>query len=205
MRRNDVHAFVMPTGIVHVHTNYNHYHHRNPALKCRPWTFTSSFIPRLSFNSGRKWHNITTGWLGYIDTGDRNQQPIAQLGSPSTQIGRPKTSIKKDIGRVTQQPEQPEADAEKGSAKARPRRKTQADEVPLYKVILLGDETYVEAHVVTQIQKTVQLDKGEATRIFREAQSSGSSIICVVCEEHAEFYAQQLRRQDIFVLVEKDE
>lgn len=128
-----------------------------------------------------------------------------QLGSPSTQIGRPKTSIKKDIGRVTEQSQEPEADAERGSAKARPRRKTQSDEIPLFKVILLGDEEYVEAHVVTQIQKTVQLGKGEATRIFREAQASGSSIICVVCEEHAEFYAQQLRRQDIFVVVEKDE
>lgn len=106
---------------------------------------------------------------------------------------------------MTEETTQPEADAERGSAKARPRRKTQADEIPLYKVILLGDEEYVEAHVVTQIQKTVQLGKGEATRIFREAQTTGSSIICVVCEEHAEFYAQQLRRQDIFVVVEKDE
>lgn len=128
-----------------------------------------------------------------------------QLGAPSTQIGRPKTSIKKDIGRVTSQPSEPQADAERGSAKARPRRKTQADEVPMYKVILLGDEEYVEAHVVTQLQKTVQLEKKDATRIFWEAQGSGSSIICVVCEEHAEFYAQQLKRQEIFVVVEKDE
>lgn len=133
------------------------------------------------------------------------QLASAQLSSPSTQIGRPKTSIQKDIGRVTREPEQPEADAEKGSAKARPRRKTQADEIPLYKVILLGDEEYVEGHVVTQIQKTVQIDKGEATRIYRDAQSTGSAVVCVVCEEHAEFYAQQLRRQDIFVVVEKDE
>lgn len=130
---------------------------------------------------------------------------VMQLGAPSTQIGRPKTSIKKDVGRVTAQPSEPQADAERGSAKARPRRKTQADEVPMYKVILLGDEEYVEAHVVTQLQKTVQLEKKDATRIFWEAQGSGSSIICVVCEEHAEFYAQQLKRQEIFVVIEKDE
>ncbi|KAI0557928.1 ATP-dependent Clp protease adaptor protein ClpS [Gracilaria domingensis] len=128
-----------------------------------------------------------------------------QLGAPSTQIGRPKTQIKKDIGRVTSQPSQPETDTDRGSAKARPRRKTQADQVPMYKVILLGDEEYVEAHVVTQLQKTVQLEKKEATRIFWEAQGSGSSIVCVVCEEHAEFYAQQLKRQEIFVIIEKDE
>lgn len=132
-------------------------------------------------------------------------QWTCQLGSPSIQIGRPKTSIKKDVGRAVQQPQEAQTDTERGSAKARPRRKTQEDEIPMFKVILLGDEEYVEAHVVTQLQKTVQIDKSEATRIFREAQSTGSSIVCVVCEEHAEFYAQQLRRQDIFVVVEKDE
>lgn len=131
--------------------------------------------------------------------------PTMQLSSPSTQIGRPKTSIKKDVGRVTEQQTAPETDTDRGSAKARPRRKTQADEVPMYKVILLGDDEYVEAHVVTQLQKTVQIEKKEATRIFHEAQQSGSSIVCVVCEEHAEFYAQQLKRQEIYVTIEKDE
>jgi len=75
----------------------------------------------------------------------------------------------------------------------------------MYKVILLGDEDYAEAHVVTQLQKTVQISKKEATRCFMEAQQSGSSVVCVVCEEHAEFYAQQLKRQEIFVTIEKDE
>lgn len=131
--------------------------------------------------------------------------PSMQLGSPSTQIGRPKTSIKKSVGVTNDAPAAPEADTGKGAAKARPRRKTLPDEVPMYKVILLGEEEYVEAHVVTQLQKTVGIDKKEASRKFHEAQQSGSSVVCVVCEEHAEFYAQQLKRQDIFVTVEKDE
>ena len=132
----------------------------------------------------------------------RTRPPLAQLAQP--QIGRPKTSIRKDIGRIST-PAAPEPEAGKGSAKARPRRKTQADEVPMYKVILLGDEEYDEAHVVTQLQKTVGLERGQAIKCFHEAQQTGSSVACVVCEEHAEFYALQLRRQDIFVTVEKDE
>lgn len=132
----------------------------------------------------------------------RRARVAMQLSSPA--IGRPKTQIKKDIGRVTKTAE-PEPEADKGSAKARPRRKTLADEIPMFKVILLADEGYDEAHVVTQLQKTVQLDKKNAQRVFHEAQSTGSSVACVVCEEHAEFYAQQLLRQDIFVTVEKDE
>lgn len=128
-----------------------------------------------------------------------------QLSSPSIKVGRPKTSIKKNVGNINEQTSQPEADTERGSSKARPRRKTQADEVPMYKVILLGDDEYDEVHVVTQLQKIVQLEKKEAQKIYQEAQSTGSSIVCVVCEEHAEFYAQQLRRQEIFVEIEKDE
>lgn len=130
---------------------------------------------------------------------------VMQLGAPQIQIGRPKTSIKKSSGVINNAPAEPEAEAGKGAAKARPRRKTLADEIPMYKVILLGDEEYVEGHVVTQLQKTVQVDKKEASRIFGEAQNTGSSVCCVVCEEHAEFYAQQLKRQEIYVTIEKDE
>lgn len=137
-------------------------------------------------------------------TGAPRRARVARMQLSSPAIGRPKTQIKKELGRVTQQ-QAPEPQADKGSAKARPRRKTQADEIPMYKVILLSHDEYDEAHVVTQLQKTCQLDKQHSKRVFHEAQSTGSSIACVVCEEHAEFYAQQLRRQEIFVEVEKDE
>lgn len=119
-------------------------------------------------------------------------------------IGRPKTQIRKNVG-TSSVVREPEPEAGKGSAKARPRRKTQSDEVPMFKVILLGDEEYEEGHVVTQLQKTAGLEKQKAQHCFKEAQASGTSVVCVVCEEHAEFYAQQLRRQEIYVAVEKDE
>lgn len=75
----------------------------------------------------------------------------------------------------------------------------------MYKVILLGDKEYEEGHVVTQLQKITQISKNEALRVFGEAQATGASVICVVPEEHAEFYAQQLKRAEIFVTIEKDE
>ncbi|GAB0488926.1 hypothetical protein MMPV_000139 [Pyropia vietnamensis] len=126
--------------------------------------------------------------------------------APGVKVGRPKTSIKKDAGKLREAaPPPPEADAGAGAAKARPTRKTEADEIPLWKVILLGDEEYEEGHVTTQLQKVVQLAKKEATRVFAEAQASGSALVCVVIEEHAEFYAEQLKRQEIWVTLEADE
>lgn len=126
--------------------------------------------------------------------------------APGIKIGRPKTDIKKDTKKINEQKQQAEPETGKGAAKARPNRKTQADEIPMYKVILLGDEEYEEGHVTTQLQKVIpKMGKEEAVEKFFEAQQTGSSIVCVVAQEHAEFYAQQLKRQDIFVAVEKDE
>jgi len=126
--------------------------------------------------------------------------------APGVKVGRPKTSIKKDAGKLREAaPAEPEADAKGGSAKARPTRKTEADEIPLWKVILLGDEEYEEGHVTTQLQKVVQLAKKDASRVFAEAQASGAALVCVVIEEHAEFYAEQLKRQEIWVTLEADE
>jgi ATP-dependent Clp protease adapter protein ClpS len=133
----------------------------------------------------------------------RRPRVAMQLGAPQTQIGRPKTSIQKSVGNVTNAPER-EPEAGKGAAKARPKRKTQSDEVPMYKVILLGDAEYEEGHVTTQLQKICQVDKGKAAKVFSEAQATGSSVVCVVPEEHAEFYAQQLKRAEIFVTIEKE-
>lgn len=127
-----------------------------------------------------------------------------EMQQAAPKIGRPKTQIKKNVG-TSSVVKEPEPEAGKGAAKARPRRKTQSDEVPMFKVILLGDEEYEEGHVVTQLQKTAGLEKQKAQSCFKEAQATGTSIVCVVCEEHAEFYAQQLRRQEIYVAVEKDE
>ena len=129
-----------------------------------------------------------------------------RMVAPGIKIGRPKTNIKKDTRKLNESAQQAEPETGGDAAKARPKRKTQADEIPMYKVILLGDEEYEEGHVVTQLQKVIpKMRKEEAQEKYYEAQNTGSSIVCVVAQEHAEFYAQQLKRQDIFVTVEKDE
>eukprot|EP00184_Porphyridium_aerugineum_P003660 CAMPEP_0184695366 /NCGR_PEP_ID=MMETSP0313-20130426/3020_1 /TAXON_ID=2792 /ORGANISM="Porphyridium aerugineum, Strain SAG 1380-2" /LENGTH=164 /DNA_ID=CAMNT_0027153803 /DNA_START=200 /DNA_END=694 /DNA_ORIENTATION=+ len=125
--------------------------------------------------------------------------------SPGVKVGKPKTSIQKDLKRVNEPAKEPQADASVGAAKAKPRRKTESEEIPLFKVILLGDEEYDEVHVVTQLVKIVQLQKDEAVRVYGVAQATGSEVICVVNEEQAEFYVQQLKRVEIYAIMEKDE
>ncbi|EKX41716.1 hypothetical protein GUITHDRAFT_112132 [Guillardia theta CCMP2712] len=123
-----------------------------------------------------------------------------QLASP--QIAKPKVDIGHQLGTT-----QPEAGKPKvAKPKAAPKRKTQDDECPMYKVILLGDNEYEQSHVVTQITKLIpSISKEEGIRIFVEAQMTGSSVIIVCTEEHAEHYVQQLKRQQIYAKMEKDE
>jgi ATP-dependent Clp protease adaptor protein ClpS len=161
---------------------------------------SSNFVS--SFTGARV---CTTSSAQHLRQNTRRPRPaVMQLGAPQTKIGRPKTSLAKNIGTVTNAPEK-EPEAGKGAAKARPTRKTQSDEVPMYKVILLADPDYEEGHVATQLQKICQISKKEASSKFAEAQANGSSVVVVVPEEHAEFYAQQLKRADIYVTIEKDE
>eukprot|EP00285_Hemiselmis_virescens_P008423 CAMPEP_0173376994 /NCGR_PEP_ID=MMETSP1356-20130122/157_1 /TAXON_ID=77927 ORGANISM="Hemiselmis virescens, Strain PCC157" /NCGR_SAMPLE_ID=MMETSP1356 /ASSEMBLY_ACC=CAM_ASM_000847 /LENGTH=165 /DNA_ID=CAMNT_0014329583 /DNA_START=30 /DNA_END=527 /DNA_ORIENTATION=+ len=124
--------------------------------------------------------------------------PRAQL-SPS--IAKPKV----DIGQ-TQKTSSPTPGAPKvNTPKPKLAKKTQDDEAPMYKVILLGDNEYEQSHVVTQITKVIpSVKKEEATRCFVEAQMVGTSLIITVTEEHAEHYVQQLKRQQIYAKMEKE-
>eukprot|EP00288_Rhodomonas_lens_P014727 CAMPEP_0177717364 /NCGR_PEP_ID=MMETSP0484_2-20121128/15004_1 /TAXON_ID=354590 /ORGANISM="Rhodomonas lens, Strain RHODO" /LENGTH=166 /DNA_ID=CAMNT_0019229457 /DNA_START=16 /DNA_END=516 /DNA_ORIENTATION=- len=126
--------------------------------------------------------------------------PTMQLASP--QIAKPKVDIGHQLG--TTQPDA-QGKAKTATPKLAPKKKTQDDETPMYKVILIGDTEYEQAHVVTQITKVIpSVQKEEAVRIYVEAQMTGSSVIIVVTEEHAEHYVQQLKRQQIYAKMEKE-
>eukprot|EP00183_Erythrolobus_madagascarensis_P000753 CAMPEP_0185848200 /NCGR_PEP_ID=MMETSP1354-20130828/3174_1 /TAXON_ID=708628 /ORGANISM="Erythrolobus madagascarensis, Strain CCMP3276" /LENGTH=195 /DNA_ID=CAMNT_0028548571 /DNA_START=237 /DNA_END=824 /DNA_ORIENTATION=- len=125
--------------------------------------------------------------------------------APGIKVGRPKTSISKDTKKLNEPAKTPEPEAVKGKSRAKPRGLTESEDIPLFKVILLGDEEYDEVHVITQLVKIVQLEKNEANRVFGVAQATGAEVIVVVNEEQAEFYVQQLRRQEVYATMEPDD
>lgn len=129
--------------------------------------------------------------------------PLMPL-SPA-RIAKPKTTIQKDTKKLVAPPKQEElTETGSGAARAKPKRKTQQEFVPMYKVILLGDEEYDQVAVVQALLKVIpKMEQAEARRIFHEAQSTGQSIICIVEKEHAEFYAQQLKREEVYVRIEE--
>uniref|UniRef100_A0A7S2DD30 Adaptor protein ClpS core domain-containing protein n=1 Tax=Octactis speculum TaxID=3111310 RepID=A0A7S2DD30_9STRA len=75
--------------------------------------------------------------------------------------------------------------------------KEQNSEIPMFNVVLIGDEEYDKGFVVqslSQVMPFVENDKAE--QCYLEAQEKGTSIVAVVHEESAEFYVQQLQRCD---------
>eukprot|EP00802_Teleaulax_amphioxeia_P022099 Tamp_22512.p1 GENE.Tamp_22512~~Tamp_22512.p1 ORF type:complete len:170 (-),score=41.79 Tamp_22512:248-757(-) len=122
-----------------------------------------------------------------------------QLASP--QIAKPKVNI----GNPMVGPQQAAGKPKTATPDLKPKQKTQDDETPMFKVILLGDNDYEQSHVVTQITKVIpSVKKEEAIRCFVEAQMTGSSVIITVTEEHAEHYVQQLKRQQIYAKMEQE-
>ncbi|GJD05776.1 hypothetical protein Gasu2_02270 [Galdieria sulphuraria] len=142
-------------------------------------------------------------WERLQDSTTYRQAPVMPL-SPA-RIAKPKTTIQKDTKKLVSPPKQEElTETGSGAARAKPKRKTQQEFVPMYKVILLGDEEYDQVAVVQALLKVIpKMEQAEARRIFHEAQSTGESIICIVEKEHAEFYAQQLKREEVYVRIEE--
>jgi len=123
----------------------------------------------------------------------------AQLASP--QIAKPKVDIGQTQKTSSPSPQGPKVQ----TPKPKLHKKTQDDETPMYKVILLGDNDYEQGHVTTQITKIIpQVQKEEAMKCYVEAQMIGTSLIITVTEEHAEHYVQQFKRQQIYAKMEKE-
>jgi len=86
---------------------------------------------------------------------------------------------------------------------AKPKRQTSSAYVPMWKVLLLGDEEYEEDPVVGVIVEVLpEIPMDEARRKFAEAQAKGDSLLTVVNQEHAEAYVSQFHRSTPMVFAD---
>jgi len=77
------------------------------------------------------------------------------------------------------------------------RRKEEFREAPMYKLMLIGDDTYEPAHVIDRITSIMEdIDDDRASTIVQAAQAVGKSMCGKYPMEHAEMYKEQLIRSD---------
>ncbi|CAM9380521.1 unnamed protein product [Chrysoparadoxa australica] len=121
--------------------------------------------------------------------------------SPGAKVGKPKVSLAKGVGLAAPESQSKQKQKEKTTKKSK--RVTQEDNVPMFKVLLLGDEGYQREHVLLACQEIIpECDNKRSVEIFEEAQKTGQSLCGVYPEEEAELYVQQFTRAEPMIFSE---
>mmetsp|Transcript_8290 Transcript_8290/g.17916 ORF Transcript_8290/g.17916 Transcript_8290/m.17916 type:complete len:164 (+) Transcript_8290:127-618(+) len=87
------------------------------------------------------------------------------------------------------------------------RREEIFEEAPMYKLMLLGDESYDTAHVAERLCAIVDdMDEDQATSVILQASKGGEAMCGKYPMEKAELYKEQLIRSDpmIYSDIEKE-
>mmetsp|Transcript_21245 Transcript_21245/g.29782 ORF Transcript_21245/g.29782 Transcript_21245/m.29782 type:complete len:175 (-) Transcript_21245:273-797(-) len=122
-------------------------------------------------------------------------------------LAKPKVSIGQKTALVTKQKSATVSKKKAKTSEPVSRRDDDFEDAPMYKVVLIGDEDYDQAHVVEKMCEILEdMDEGNAASVFKQAQQSGKAMCGKYPFEHAELYKEQFLRSDpmIFSDVEED-
>mmetsp|Transcript_3935 Transcript_3935/g.10095 ORF Transcript_3935/g.10095 Transcript_3935/m.10095 type:complete len:150 (+) Transcript_3935:23-472(+) len=123
-----------------------------------------------------------------------------RMVAPDATTTKAKTVLKKDT--VLQSKQAGKVDA------AKPKRKTveELEELPMFKVFLLGDDTYEQEHICKSLMDTVEdMDIKRAEEIHQTAQEAGQALVTILAQEPAEFVVEQLLRKEPMIFSELEE
>ena len=86
------------------------------------------------------------------------------------------------------------------------RRERNTEDAPMYKVMLIGDDEYDQEHTIERMCSIMEdVDEGQASSVYTQAQSGGKAMINKYPFEHAELYVEQLLRSDPMIFCELEE
>merc|ERR1712008_628992 len=77
------------------------------------------------------------------------------------------------------------------------RREEDFEDAPMFRLYLLGDESYGQEHVVTRVFEVVEdCSEDDAATLFKSAAQTGEAFMGKYPMEIAEMYAEQLTRSE---------
>jgi ATP-dependent Clp protease adapter protein ClpS len=86
------------------------------------------------------------------------------------------------------------------------KRKEEFQDAPMYKLMLLSDDSYDTEHVITRLCFIMDdIDEDQAKTILQQAQMSGKSMCGKYPFEIAELYKEQLIRSDPMIFADLEE
>ncbi len=119
-------------------------------------------------------------------------------------IAKPKVGVKVD--QVTKQKSKSENKQRARSSDPISRREEKFEDAPLFKVMLIGDEDYDQAHVIERMCDILEdMDENQAASVFKSAQQGGKAMCGKYPLEHAEMYKEQLIRSDPMIFSDVEE
>ncbi|MBC8121841.1 MAG: ATP-dependent Clp protease adapter ClpS [Gemmatimonadaceae bacterium] len=84
------------------------------------------------------------------------------------------------------------------------KKSVQRQPMPLYKVLLHNDSNPMEYVIEILVQTIPQLKPTRARSIMMEAHTSGTAIVILCAQEHAEFYSASLNGHGLTSTFEPD-
>lgn len=119
-------------------------------------------------------------------------------------IAKPKVGVKVD--QVTKQKSKSENKERTRSSDPISRREEKFEDAPLFKVMLIGDDDYDQAHVVERMCEIIDdMDENQAASVYKSAQQGGKAMCGKYPLEHAEMYKEQLIRSDPMIFSDVEE
>jgi len=120
-------------------------------------------------------------------------------------IAKPKVGVK--VEQITKQKAKSVQKRKSKPSDPINRREDDFEDAPMFKVLLIGDESYDQAHVIERMCELMDdMDENQAASIFKQAQAGGDAMCGKYPLEIAELYKEQLVRSDpmIFSDVQED-
>ena len=85
-------------------------------------------------------------------------------------------------------------------------RKEEFEDAPMFKLMLLGDDSYDAEHVITRMCAIMEdMDEDQASTVYQQAMQSGKAMCGMYPFERAELFKEQLIRSDPMIFADMEE
>jgi len=119
-------------------------------------------------------------------------------------IAKPKVGV--DTKQVIKQKSKSVSKRSAKSSDPVSRREEDFQDAPMFKVMLIGDESYEQAHVMQRICEIMEdMDENQAATVYKQAKQAGKAMCGKYPLEIAEMYAEQLVRSDPMIYADVED
>lgn len=86
------------------------------------------------------------------------------------------------------------------------KRKEDFQDAPMYKLLLLSDDSYDPEHVITRMCAIMEdMDEDQAATVYNQAMQGGKAMCGIYPFERAELFKEQLLRSDPMIFADMEE